>query len=151
MKIPESIEKLTTTVPSSFVDISTSKPLIPIDEIILLFKKNLDVSSLSYFERGLVYMKNDLSCDKNIIKNFISLITDTFCNAIKNSNHINEDVKSEITHNFKKSLESLKESFDAIYNILYALNKQNYLLDKNYFTAIIIGYALSTLKKIHNG
>jgi hypothetical protein len=150
MKIPESIEKLTTTVSPSFVDISTSKHLIPIDEIILLFKKNLDISTLSYFERGLVYMKNDLSCDKNIIKSFISLVIDTFVNAVKNSNHINEDVKCEITNNFKKNLESLKESFDAIYNILYTLNKQNYLLDKNYLSAIIIGYALSALKKIHN-
>jgi len=150
MKIPDSIENLTTTVPASFIDLSPATLSIPIDEIILLFKKNLDIKTLYYFERGLAFMKNDMSNDKNILKNFTNLIIDTLCSALRASPHINEEIKNEIIVNFKKNIETLRDSFDSLYNIIYNINKQNYFLDKNFITAIIIGYALSTLKKTHN-
>jgi len=150
MQIPDSIEKLTTTKPSSEVFFSSKKEEIPFDEIILTIKKCLDTKALSSFEKGLVFMKNDISTDKQIIKNYISLVTDAISGAIKIAPNISEDCRNDIMFAVKTNLEALRSNFESLYNILYCLNKQKNLLDSNEISFIILGYAISIIKKIHN-
>jgi hypothetical protein len=149
MQIPESIEKITKEVPPSALVRKEEPPSVPLDEIIFNIKKTLDIKSTEYFEKGLVYMKNDLSSDKQIIKNYINLINDCMVGALKNSD-VNEDYKSELITNFKIIVDSLKNIFDSTYNTVFILNKQKNLLDSKEITFTILGYAIGIIKKIYN-
>lgn len=149
MLIPESIEKITEEVPASALVRKEEVPVVPLDEIIFNIKKTLDIKSTEYFEKGLVYMKNDLSSDKQIIKNYINLINDCMVSSLKNSG-VSEDYKNELITNFKTTIDALKNIFDATYNIIFILNKQKNLLDSKEITFTILGYAIGIIKKIYN-
>jgi len=149
MQIPESIEKITEEIPASALVRKEEAPVVPLDEIIFNIKKTLDIKSTEYFEKGLVYMKNDLSSDKQIIKNYINLINDCMVSSLKNSS-VSEDYKNELITNFKATIDALKNIFDATYNIIFILNKQKNLLDSKEITFTILGYAIGIIKKIYN-
>jgi hypothetical protein len=150
MQIPESISKLTTDVtPTSFTQ-NNQTPPIPIDDIILLFKRSLTTQQLASIEKGLAFLQTNTSTDKQIIKNFINLLNEIVNQAITGS-EINEDLKSQIKSNTKQLINGVSTTVEYLYNILFSLNKDKNLLDVKDITFIILGYAIGTLKKVCNG
>lgn len=147
MQIPESIEKLTTeTAADPFIKkeiIST----LDIDDIFLTFKKSLDNQTLRGFETGINFYKVNTSSDKHIIKNFLSLFSEVLCNEIKNSGSIENE--AEVISSIKMFFEGLTLNFESFYSNLTFLSKGNNLLDARNLTYIILGYALTLIKKIH--
>lgn len=149
VQIPDSIKSLTTEKPSdSFLSVSKALE-IPLDDIALVLKRSLTSKELASFELGLAYFKKDTVYDKNVIKNFLSLINESLVRSINDSD-IDIENRHFITSQVKTAMDSLANNFDAFYNILNILNKQKNLLDVKCFILIIIGYAISLLKKIYN-
>lgn len=147
--IPESIEKITTEVASSSLAVKPSLPDFSVEEAILLIKKTLDTSTLASFETGLNFYKTNISSDKLVVKNFISLFSECFCAATKKNLNIIEQ-QNELLIAIKSLFDGINLNFDAFYNSLFILNKQKNILDVKDFTFIILGYAISLIKKIHN-
>lgn len=150
MKIPDSIESLTTSKPADPFNIVPKLADIPLDDIVLAFKRTLPPNTLKDFETGLAYFKKDTTSEKNVIKNFICLISDYIVQSIQTS-EIDVDTRDIIIVQTKKILESLSDNFDSLYNILIIFNKQKNLLDVNGIIMIIIGYAISLIKKTYRG
>lgn len=149
MQIPDSIEKLTTTVmPDPFNVLATIPPL-PLDDIIAAIRRSLNSKDLSSFESGLLFFKQDSSSAKFIIRNFISLFSSTLSKAIDESD-INADFKDGLSFEVKNIINSLSQNFEAIDNILINFNNNKNVLDANNITLIILGYAIGLLKKKHN-
>ena len=148
-QIPDSINALTEEKPAdSFLSVSKI-PDIPLDEIVLAFRRSLSPKELENLELGLAYFKKDVSYDRNVIKNFLSIINESLNRAVNDSN-IDIENRHLISAQLKTALDSLASNFDAFYNVLSILNKNKNLLDVKNFILIIIGYAISLLKKIHN-
>ena len=149
MQIPESIEKLTTTVtPDPFSAIAKSIP-IPLDEIVTAVRRSLDTKDLSSFDFGFTYYKQDASNAKVLIKNFINLLSQSLTKAI-NESEINADNKDGIVFETKNIIDSLEHNFEANYNILLNLNNNKNMLDANAIALIMLGYAIGLLKKKYN-
>lgn len=149
MQIPNSINNLTADKAADVFLSNTKLPEIPLDEIVLAIKRSLPVKELESFELGLAYFKKDVEIDKAIIKNILSLINESLTRAV-NDSQIDIEIRHLINSQLKTAMESMSYNFDSFYNILNILNKQKNLLDVKNFILIIIGYAISLLKKIHN-
>jgi len=148
-QIPESIEKITTEVPSSSLVTKPTLPDFSVEEAILLIKKTLDTNTLNSFETGLNFYKTNISNDKLVVKNFISLFSECFCAAIKKDVTLTA-TQNELITAVKSLFDGLNLSFEAFYNSIYISNSQKNILDVKDFTFIILGYAISLIKKIHN-
>lgn len=149
MQIPESIQAITTEVqPTSF---NTKKEAVqlPLDEIILLVKKSLPLAQLANFETGLAYYSTSTTSDKHVIKGFLNVLNEALNQAITKSD-IPGDVRDKVAVNAKQVILNNSNSFDYFYNLLASLNKDKNLLDVKDITLIILGYAISSLKKIYN-
>lgn len=149
MQIPDSIEKLTALKPpTSFTDIAQPRT-IDINELILLLKKTLPVKEQESLEQGLAFFNPDVSSDKQIIKNFLKLLCESYTNAINNSN-INQEYIENAKFSLKQIFESTIQNTDSIFSLIKVLNEQNNLLDSKQISLIILGYAIGTIKKIYN-
>ena len=149
-QIPESIQTLTNEVPATSF---TSKPqslALPFDEIILQIKKNLPIAQLANFETGLAYFNANTISDKHVIKGFLNVLNEAINQAITKSD-ISGDVRDKIAVNTKQIISNNSNCFEYLYNLVTSLNKDENLLDVKDITLIILGYALTTLKKIYNG
>jgi len=147
MQIPESIEKLTSEVSADpFIKKETVSTL-DIDDIVLTIKKTLDNQTLHDFETGTNFYKVNTATDKHIIKNYLSLFSEVLCSAVKNKNSIENG--AEVISSIKMFFDGLKLNFESFYNNLTFLSKGNNLLDARNLTYIILGYALTLIKKIH--
>jgi len=149
MQIPESVQKITSETPSSALIEKQQLPPLVLDEVVLLIKKSLTLSSLASFEKGLVFYKTNNNNDKQIIKNFISLFSECFSSSLKANFEITEHQQEIITAT-KTFFDSFNLNFEAFYNNLFILNKQKNILDVNDISLIILGYAITLIKKIHN-
>lgn len=149
MQIPESINSLATTREADPFASITNLPTLPLDDIITVFKRCLNTKELESFNTGLVYFKKDTSSEKQIIKNLFNLYSEIFVSSIKNSS-IDEEQKDVVIAQIKQFLDSLVNNFDSFYNTLFLLNKNNNLLDVKCFLLIIIGYAITLIKKTHS-
>ena len=150
MQIPESINKLTTEVSPSLLTPKVVLPTLDLDELVYLIRKSLTSKELTNFELGLAYFKSDVSNEKQVIKNFVNVLTEGLVTAIKESS-VNEDEKSKVAFNTKQFCNTLEQSFENLYNLLFIFNKEKNFLEPKQVTLIILGYALSIIKKIHNG
>lgn len=149
MQIPESIEKITTNVPSDSFN-PFSKPVdIPLDDIVYAIKRALPPKQLADFEQGLAYYRIDTSSDKVFIKNIFALLGEVLTKAI-NESEIDADFRDVTAASTKRIFENLSSNIENLYNLIYNLNKQKNFLDVNNITLIILGYAISVIKKIYN-
>lgn len=149
MNIPDSIAKLTTEIPSdSFIN-KPVEPILNLDEVVLLIKRSLNLQQLQSFEKGLNFFKSNISTDKNIAQNFIGLISEIVISSFKDSK-IQEDYKTNLSLSTKHAFNSIVENLESIFKNINMLNKDENLLDVKEFTLIILGYAIGSLKKIHN-
>jgi len=150
MNVPQSISSITTdTSPDPFASV-VKLPDLPLDEIIAAFKRSLTAKELEDFQTGLAYFKKDISSEKAILKNIFNLVCEMLIKAINNSD-LDVDLKPTLAVQIKMSIESLCNNFDAFYTTLIILNKNKNLLDVKGLILIIIGYAISLLKKTNNG
>jgi len=149
MQIPESINNLATTREADPFASITTLPRLPLEDIITVFKRSLNTKELEAFDNGLVYFKKDISSEKQVIRNLFNLYSEMFVSSIKTSN-IDEEQKDLVVAQLKQFLDSLSNNFDSFYNAIFILNKNKNLLDVKCFLLIIIGYAISLLKKTHN-
>lgn len=147
--IPESIQKITTEVPSDKLSVRTTVPDFSVEEAILLIKKSLDSNTLASFETGLNFYKTNISNEKLVVKNYNSLFSECFCAAIKKDVSLTEQ-QNEIIKSIKSLFDGINLNFEAFYDNLFIIKKQNNILDVKDFTFIILGYAISLIKKIHN-
>lgn len=149
MNIPDSIAKLTKDIPSDSFISKPVEPTLNLDEVILLIKKSLNLQQLESFEKGLNFFKSNVTSDKIIAQNFISLISEIIISSFKDSD-INEDYKNNLALSTKHSFTSITENLESLFKNITMLNKDKNLLDVKEFTLIILGYAIGSLKKIHN-
>ena len=149
MQIPESIQAITNEVlPTSL----SNKPRVqelPLDEIILLVKRNISLSQLASFEMGLAYTNSSTISDKHIIKSFLGIINEALNQSIIKSD-IPGDVRDKIAAYSKEIVTNNTNCFENLYNLIASLNKEKNLLDVKDITFIILGYVIRTLKKIYN-
>ena len=149
MNIPESVKNITQETQADPFLSAVKLPDLPLDEIVAVFKRSLTTSELVDFQNGLAYYKKDVTSEKIIIKNLFYLLSETLTKAINNSD-IDIDTKPVLVVQTKTILESLGNNFDAFYNTLIILNKNKNMLDVKGFLFIIVGYAISLLKKTYN-
>lgn len=149
MQIPDSVEKITNSVnPDSFNTLI--KPVdIPLDDIVYAIKRALPPKLLADFELGLAYYKTDASNDKVFFKNLLSLISECLVKGIKESD-IDADYLDGVSTATKRIFENLTSNIENLYNMLLIFNKQKNFLDVNNITLIILGYAISVIKKVYN-
>jgi hypothetical protein len=150
MQIPDSIQNITTDVTSSKLMVQSSRPDFLLEEAILLIKKSLDLNELSSFETGLNFYKTNLSNDKLVVKNLLHLLSECFCTGIKNNLDLTENHNEIISAVKTHFVDGAISNFDAFYNALFLLNKQKNILDVKDFTFIILGYAISLIKRSYN-
>jgi len=149
MQIPDSVNKLTKDVDADKFNTLVKQSDLPLDEIVFAFKKTLTTKALVDFEYGLAFYKKDISSDRQVIKNLICLLNECLGRSIKECD-IDVDYKDNIAFSVKQLIECTGSNIDALYNILFNLNKQKNLLDVNNITFIILGYAIGLIKKIRN-
>lgn len=149
MQIPESIDKITTSVPPDSFNALTKPVDIPTDDIVYAIKRALPPKVLADFELGLAYYKVDVASDKAFIKNILSLIAESLTKSI-NESEIDADCRDVVSTNTKRIIENLSLNIEALYNLLLCLNKGKNFLDVNNITVIILGYAIAVIKKIYN-
>lgn len=150
MQIPDSIQNITTDVPATQLEVQVSRPNIALEEAILLIKRPLDSMELSSFETGLNFYKTNLSNDKLVVKNLLHLLSECFCTGIKNNADLAENHNDIIAAIKTHFVDGAISNFDAFYNALFLLNKQKNILDVKEFTFIILGYAISLIKRSYN-
>jgi len=148
MQIPESIEKLTSNIsPTSLDRKFESSSLLP-DDIISFFKKYLTIADYQKFEYGLVALKK-VSDEKTFFTGLNNLFYEVLSNSIKNSDILEEN-KEQITRCSLTFFEEHNTALNSFFEMITLLNKNKNLLDVKDLSYIIIGYAISTIKKIHN-
>jgi hypothetical protein len=148
MQIPESIEKLTSNIsPTSLDRKFESSSLLP-DDIISFFKKYLTIADYQKFEYGLVALKK-VSDEKTFFTGLNNLFYEVLSNSIRNSNILEEN-KEQITRCSRTFFEAQNTALNSFFEMITLLNKNKNLLDVKDLSYIIIGYAISTIKKIHN-
>lgn len=149
MEIPESIAKLTTETNSDHFNLKPSLNDINLDEVSLLIKKSLAGKSLNSFETGLAFYKTDVSSERAIIKNILSLFSEQLVVGIKESGIV-EEYKAPVITSIKQMFDSISKNIDSSFSTNFSLNKEKNFLDGKDFTLIILGYAIGLLKKIYN-
>jgi hypothetical protein len=148
MQIPESIEKLTSNIsPTSLDRKFESLSLLP-DDIISFFKKYLTIADYQKFEYGLVALKK-VSDEKTLFTGLNNLFYEVLSNSIKNSDILEEN-KEQIAKCSRTFFEAQNIALNSFFEMITLLNKNKNLLDVKDLSYIIIGYAISTIKKIHN-
>jgi len=148
MQIPESVEKITTTVPSSSLISPQQKLSVNINELVLFVKKYLTLKEQEQFEQGLAYFNADTSSDRQIIKNFIRLLSEAYSNSITTSNIDPEHIDSAKS-SLKQTFETFAQNIESFLSYLATTNKQTNLLDSKQVSLIILGYAIGTIKRLH--
>lgn len=148
MQIPESIEKLTSSIPPTSIDrIVEYTSLLP-DDIISFFKKYLTIADYQKFEYGFVSLKK-VSDEKAFFSGLNNLFYDVLSTCIKNSDVLEEN-KEQIARCCRIFFEAQNTSLNAFLEVITFFNKNKNLLDVKDLSYIIIGYAISTIKKLHN-
>lgn len=150
MQLPDSFDKMPAAVPASaLTHVTLPDPLI-LNDLIFYVKKTLTSTELANFDFGLAFFNTDVSSEKQVIKNFIKLFSEVYVKAIKTSDHVSEEYADRILASTKQMFDALQQSFDASYNVITILNKENNFLDSKQIALIILGYAIGTIKKIYN-
>jgi len=149
MKIPESIEKLTNSIPPNSIDRAVESASLLPDDIILFFKKYLTIADYQKFEYGFVSLKK-VSDERVFFSGLNNLFYDALSASIKNSDVLEEN-KEQITRCCRTFFEAQNTSLNAFLEVIKFFNKNKNLLDVKDLSYIIIGYAISTIKKLHNG
>jgi len=150
MQLPESIQAITNDVLPTSLSTKPATQELPLDEIILLVKKNISIAQLASFETGLAYINANTTSDKHIIKGFLNVINEALNQSIVKSD-IPGDVRDKVAASTKQIILNNSNCFENLYNLIASLNKEKNLLDVKDITLIILGYVIGTLKKIYNG
>jgi hypothetical protein len=148
MQIPESIEKLTSDISPTSLDRKFESPSLLPDDIISFFKKYLTIADYQKFEYGLVALKK-VSDEKAFFTGLNNLFYEVLSNSIRNSNILEEN-KEQITRCSRTFFEAQNTALNSFFEMITILNKNKNLLDVKDLSYIITGYAISTIKKIHN-
>jgi len=148
MQIPDSIEKLTTSIASTSLTPPTQFQTVDINEIIFAIKKGLTLKEQEKFEQGLAFFNSDSLTDKQVLRNFLKLILEVYTTAI-NSSEINQEYIENVKSSLKHTFEGLTQNMDSLLTLLVNLNKQNNFLDSKQISLIILGYAIGTIKRLY--
>ncbi len=148
MQIPKSIEKLTTSIPPNSIDRAVESASLLPDDIILFFKKYLTIADYQKFEYGFASLKK-VSDERVFFSGLNNLFYDALSTSIKNSDVL-EEHKEQITRCCRTFFEAQNTSLNAFLEVITFFNKNKNLLDVKDLSYIIIGYAISTIKKLHN-
>lgn len=146
MEIPESIEKITTTVaPSQFtVNVSQNTEIIqPVIDSIRQFVAPTDYRA---FEEGSAWFKQNIFQDKNFIKNLLNLYADAAVKSISQST-IDADIKAELAKTYLNNIKSVASSIENLHTLINVLNKDQNFIDVRKISYIILGYVIDTIKK----
>ena len=141
MQLPDSISKLTTDVPASALTPAVQVPQLVLDDLVLLVRRTLTTKELADFEFGLAYFNSDVSSDKQIIKNYIQMLSEIYVKALKESD-IKEEYKDSINAGLKQTFDAVQQGFDALYSVIINLNDQKNFLDPKQISLIILGFAM---------
>lgn len=148
MEIPESINNLTEeSIADQFAVVAL--PQQPtLDDIIHTLKQQLDIKNYKSFDEGIVYYKKDISSDKNIIKNLLTLYIDSLSKTIQTSS-IKDENKSELIKALNTSVNGAIQNIDAIHTLINYFNNNENILDVQRISYIILGYVIDTIKRIN--
>lgn len=149
MEIPESINSLTTEVPTTSITQIDIQKNIDTTGILESLKHNTSLSDFRNIEIGLAFYKKDAVSDRNFINNILLLYADTVRKDILTSD-IQDEFKSTLCKSFNDAVSGIVSSLNAVYDIAYILNKKKNILDVQRISCIMLGYAIAIIKKIHN-
>lgn len=146
MNLPESIEALTEEKKSDSFLRADIKPHTNIHDIIFHIKQKISPEYSKSFEEGLVYYKSSAN-EKLIISNILSLYSESIIKQVRESNI---DKKSEVIDLIQQNMKTISQLIEHQFNFLKLLNKDNKIIDATKLSYIMLGYAIETIKKIHN-
>lgn len=149
MEIPESINSLTEENIADRFAVIPSAQQPSLDDIINTLRQKLDIKNSKSFDEGLIYYKKDISSDKNIIKNLLTLYIDSLTKTIQTSN-IKDENKNELIKALNTSVNGAIQNIDAIHTLINYFNNGENILDVQRISYIILGYVIDTIKRINN-
>lgn len=148
MEVPESIDKLTTTVsPDSFIP----RPAVmnnSFDDIINVIRQRVDLSNYKYFEEGLTVFKQNINADKNFLKNLLNIYNTAVINSI-NSSSISDEHKQSVIKAYKNVINGQSATIEAVHELANSLNKNENIIDVQRISYIILGYVIDTINKLN--
>jgi hypothetical protein len=149
MEIPDSIRAITTeTENDSFRRFDVSVP-VSYDDIIGILKQKINYQDYKSFEEGLVTYKQNVTSDKNFIKNIILLYSNAIASALKET-QLPDSSKTEIIKTYTSILLNVSNNIESLHSLICSLNDNKNIIDVRKISYIILGYAIDTVRKIHD-
>jgi hypothetical protein len=148
MEIPESINNLTEESVADRFAVVPSIQQLSFDDLVHTIKQQLDIKNYKSFDEGLAFYKKDISSDKNIIKNLLTLYIDSLSKTIQTSS-IKDENKGELIKALNTSVNGAIQNIDAIHTLVNYFNNNENILDVQRISYIILGYVIDTIKRIN--
>ena len=148
MNLPESINKITTEKQADTFLPPTSLQSANVDDIIFCIKQKLQPENMRAFDEGMAYYKV-VNSDKAIISGSITLFAEKIAKTIKESD-IDDTLKTPLIENFDQTIKLIASLLDQQYTFINTFLKQKKGVDALKISYIMLGYAIETIRKIHN-
>lgn len=148
MNLPESINKITTEKQADVFLPPALLQTVNVDDIIFCIKQKLQPENIRAFDEGMAYYKV-ASSDKAIISGSITLFAEKIAKTIKESD-VDDTHKASLIENFNQTIKLIALLFDQQYTFINTFLKQKKGVDALKISYIMLGYAIETIRKIHN-
>jgi hypothetical protein len=148
MQLPESINNLTSDVPSSITAVKNEKKL-DIDYFTQCIESALTVELRRFFDKGYNFYKTSGNDSISFLKNFFYLFLDYYKTVMRDGNVDIEKQELAIQH-LDLILKNIENNFSMLESLLLNLKIDKKTFDSNKFFMIITGYAINNLKKNYN-
>lgn len=148
MEIPDSINALTTEVPSDKFLHRESQQVVDIDDVIFAIKQKLDSNSTKHFLTGITTPKS-VHDYRGLLKGILNVYAGCLQQALKNTN-IPDEQKDAAVASIGTAFKGIADSFDSFSALIDALNKNKKVIDVSEISFILVGYAIDTIRKIHH-
>jgi hypothetical protein len=148
MNIPDSIRQLMSERISDPFVRENKKSEENINEAIAYLRQKIKPDQAYWFDQGTAYFKNS-STDRQFIKGVLCLYIETVVNAIRNSG-LSDKSGTGVLQYFENQTKAIIQLVEHQQLFLDNFTDNKKLIDVEEISFIILGYAIETIRKIHN-
>lgn len=148
MNIPDSIRQLMSErIADPFLR-ENKKTEESINEAFAYLKQKIKPEQAYWLDQGSAYFKN-ATTDKQFIKGVLCLYIDTVVKAIRKSN-MGDKTEGGLLQYFENQTKAIIQLVEHQQVLLDSFTDNKKLIDAEEISFIILGYAIETIRKIHN-